>query len=85
MAAGPLTFVATKVTKVLFLFRLLYAHCLYPANQAEPRAVNSCPTAFALPHASANIYYALSPTQATKFSPISSEASCICLNQNFLN
>jgi len=45
-AGGPVTFVATKVTKKASAERLLCAHSLYPANRAEPRAAIICPTSF---------------------------------------
>jgi hypothetical protein len=53
-----------NVTKAPFSFLGFFAaHGLCAANQAEPRAVNSCPTSFPLACASANIYYAPAITQ----------------------
>jgi hypothetical protein len=77
-AGGPITFVATKVTKMLFFFLGFFAaQSLYPANQAEPRAVNSCPTSFALWPTLQQIFtMPLLTLKAHLFCLISSEANC---------
>ena len=60
-----------------FLFRLLCAQGLYPANQAAPRAVNSCPTAFALWPTLQQIFTMPQlALEANKFCLLSREASC---------
>jgi hypothetical protein len=65
MAAGAFYFCRNKSNKSAFFFLGFFAaQGLYPANQAEPRAAKSCPTAFSLiAIASANICYAPATTR----------------------
>jgi hypothetical protein len=80
-------FCRNKSNKNAFFFLGFFAaQSLHPANQPEPRAAKSCPTSFTQTYASANICYAPLPrTRPPLFCLISAEASCTCLNQNFLN
>jgi hypothetical protein len=78
---GFVTFVATKVTKKAFSRKASLPHQALPANQAKPRAVKFCSTAFALANASANITMPLPHSFPPLFCLISPEAVLLTLKK----
>jgi hypothetical protein len=73
-AGGPVTFVATKVTKKASAERLLAHTAFALQSRQNHRLQKVAPLCSLQALASANICYAPAATQATKFCLLSSEA-----------
>ena len=69
-AGGPVTFVATKVTKKAFSRNASLRSWALPCKTSRTWAANSCPAALAHSYASANICYALQPHKPNIVLPV---------------